>query len=283
MLKLNKVEKHYKGFSLCCSMEVKHGMITGLIGKNGAGKSTVFKAILGLIRTDGGQITILGKQPEQLTGADKELLGVVLSDSGFSGYLEVKDLVSILEKMYHNFDRNKFVSNCDRFSIPLEKKIKELSTGTKRKVQILTAISHEAKFLILDEPTSGLDVTARDEILDMLREYMEQDEERSILISSHISSDLEGLCDDIYMIHDGEIILHEDTDVLLEEYVIVKATDEQYEKLDKEHILWKKRESFGYRLLTTEKQFYMENYPEIVIEKGNIDEVISIINGGEHI
>ena len=141
-------------------------------------------------------------------------------------------------------------------------------------------VSHNAKLLILDEPTAGLDVVARDELLELLREFMEKDEERSILISSHISGDLESLCDDIYMIHDGKIILHEDTDVLLSDYALLKVDDEQYEKLDKQYILRTKREAYGYSCLTNQKQFYMDNYPKIAIEKGTIDGVITMMIRG---
>ena len=129
---------------------------------------------------------------------------------------------------------------------------------------------------MLDEPTSGLDVIARDELLNLLREYMENGE-RSIIISSHISSDLEGLCDDIYMIEKGKMILHEDTDVLLTEYGLIKATDEQFEKLEKSHLLKSKKERFGYSCLTNQKQFYQDNYPSLVIERGSIDEVITMM------
>lgn len=282
MLKLDKVVKHYKDFELLCSMEVKAGCVTGLIGKNGAGKSTVFKAILGLIRTDAGRIEIMGRQPDDLSVKDKEMIGVVLADSGFSGYMTIKDFLPVLECMYEKFDRNAFIKKCKNFELPIDKQIKEFSTGMKRKLQILSAISHDASLLILDEPTSGLDVTAREEILNLLREYMEK-ENRSILISSHISSDLEGFCDDIYMIQDGKIILHEDTDVLLGEYALIKATQEQYENLEQAYILRKKKEQYGYSLLTDQKAFYQENYPEIVIEKGSIDEVISMMSGGEKV
>ena len=282
MLKLDKVVKHYKDFELLCSMEVKAGCVTGLIGKNGAGKSTVFKAILGLIMTDAGRIEIMGRQPDDLSVKDKEMIGVVLADSGFSGYMTIKDFLPVLECMYEKFDRNAFIKKCKNFELPIDKQIKEFSTGMKRKLQILSAISHDASLLILDEPTSGLDVTAREEILNLLREYMEK-ENRSILISSHISSDLEGFCDDIYMIQDGKIILHEDTDVLLGEYALIKATQEQYENLEQAYILRKKKEQYGYSLLTDQKAFYQENYPEIVIEKGSIDEVISMMSGGEKV
>ena len=132
----------------------------------------------------------------------------------------------------------------------------------------------------MDEPTAGLDVIARDELLDLLRSFMEQDEERSILISSHISSDLESLCDDLYMIHDGKIVLHEDTDVLLSDYALLKVNAEQYETLEKQYILKVKKESFGYCWLTDQKQFYLDNYPQIVIENGTIDNVITMMIRG---
>lgn len=261
-------------------MEVQAGCVTGLIGKNGAGKSTTFKAILGLIYPDGGKIEVFGKPVEKLSISDREQIGVVLSDSGFSGYLTIKDLISMLRNMYGNFREEEFLRKCKKFRLPLDKKIKEFSTGMKRKLQVLAAISHEAKLLILDEPTAGLDVIARDELLDLLREYMEQDE-RAILISSHISSDLEGLCDDVYMIDDGKIVMHTETDILLSDYGLLKVTDDQYQKLEKEYIIRHKKEEYGYSCLTDQKQFYMENYPGLAIEKGNIDEVMTMMIRGE--
>lgn len=280
MLRLENVKKQYREFSLDCSMRIESGCITGLIGKNGAGKTTTFKAILGLIRLDSGDISVFGKPVSQMDEKDLANIGVVMSDSGFSGYLTIKDLLPVLRNLYPIFHENEFVERCKKFDLPLNKKIKEFSTGMKRKLHVLAAISHEAKLLILDEPTAGLDVIARDELLQLLREYMEA-EGRSILISSHISSDLEGFCDDIYMIDQGKIIFHEETDVLLDEYALLKITKEQYEKLDKEYILRYKKEPFGYSCLTNEKQFYLENYPEIAIEKGSIDEVIMMMIRGE--
>ena len=153
----------------------------------------------------------------------------------------------------------------------------------KAKCKVLIAMSHGANLLILDEPTVGLDVMARDEILDMLRDYMGQDDKNTILISSHISSDLESLCDDLYMIDHGQILLHEDTDVLLSDYALLKVSGEEYERLDKQYLLRKKKESYGYACLTNQKQYYRENYPNIVMEKGNIDELIVMMAGGEQI
>ncbi|MCI6121840.1 ABC transporter ATP-binding protein [Bariatricus sp. SGI.161] len=280
MLRLENVEKRYKDFALDCSMEVREGCVTGLIGANGAGKSTTFRAILGLIHTDGGKIEILGRTPDQLRPEDRERIGVVLADSEFSGYLSIKDLIPVLENLYSQFNRDRFVEKCEEFHLPINKKIKEFSTGMKRKLQVLAALSYNAELLIMDEPTAGLDVLARDSLLQMLREYMEQ-EGRSILISSHISTDLEGFCDDIYMIDHGQIIMHEETDVLLSDYALLKVTDEQYRDLEKEYILRYKKEEFGYSCLTNQKQFYLENYPSIVIEKGSIDEVIMMMVRGE--
>lgn len=282
MIKVQHLKKHYNNFYLDCSLEIMQGCVTGLIGQNGAGKSTIFKAILGLISIDDGNVIILGKDIKDFTAKDKEELGVVLSDSGFSGYLRIKDIIPVLQNMYSKFDKSFFIEQVQRFRLPLDKKIKDFSTGMKAKLKVLVAISHNAKLLILDEPTSGLDVIARDELLEMLREFLEKDEERSILISSHISSDLESICDDLYMIHDGKIILHEDTDVLLSDYALLKVDTKQYDELDKQFILRSKKESYGYSCLTNQKQYYIENYPKIAIEKGTIDEVITMmIRGNE--
>ena len=281
MLKINGLVKKYADFTLDCTMEVRKGCITGLVGENGAGKSTTFKAALGLISYDAGEISLLGKEPAALTEKEKEKLGVTLAESGFSGYLKVKDIVPVLNAMYPEFDRSGFLNLCSKFGVPLDKYIKEFSTGMKAKLKVLAAITHNADFLIMDEPTTGLDVMARDRILNLFREYMEEDENRSILISSHISSDLEGLCDDIYMIHNGQIILHEETDVLLNEYGLIKADENQYRKLEKEFILRVRKETFGYACLTSQKQYYMENYPDLVVEKGSLDEVITMMIGGE--
>lgn len=281
MLKIEHLKKNYDNFSLDCSLKVMPGCVTGLIGQNGAGKSTTFKAVLGLISIGGGKVTILGKDLQSFTSEDKENLGVVLSDSGFSGYLTIKYIVPVLKNMYRNFNDSFFMEQVNRFQLPFNKKIKDFSTGMKAKLKVLVAISHNAKLLILDEPTAGLDVIARDELLEMLREFMEKDEERSILISSHISSDLETLCDDLYMIHEGTIILHEDTDVLLSDYALLKVEAEQYSKLDKQFILRSKKETYGYSCLTNQKQYYMDNYPKIAVEKGTIDEVITMMIRGQ--
>lgn len=281
MLKMTSVKKNYKDFTLDCTLEIKSGYVTGLVGRNGAGKTTAFKSVLGLISVDGGEIEIFGKKLSDFKSKDKEKIGVLLSDSGFSGELKVNDIIPVLSAVYSQFDKEDFLKKCKQMKLPLNKKIKEFSTGMKARLKLIIAITHNADLLILDEPTAGMDVMARESIIDMLREYMEQGE-RAILISSHISGDLEGLCDDIYMIDNGKIILHQDTDVILSSYGILKLRDEEYRKLDKSHVLKIKKENFGVSCLTDEKQFYLDNYPGIVVERGGIDSVITMMIGGEN-
>ena len=273
MLEIKGVKKSYGEFQLDCSLNVEKGRITGLVGENGAGKSTVFKAVLGLISYDGGEIKILGKKPQELNEKEKEQMGVVLAEAGFSGYLKGKDVEAVLAKLYPKFEEEKFLQMCERYQIPLDKFLKEYSTGMKAKLNLIIALTHQADFLMLDEPTAGLDVGAREGILDILRTYMEEEPERSILISSHISSDLEHLCDDIYVIHKG-------MDRILEKYAMLKVSEEQYQALDKNYILKERKENFGIACLTNEKQYYTENYPEIVVESGSLDQVILMLTGG---
>lgn len=280
LLRADNIQKQYNDFKLNCSIQVEEGSVTGLIGANGAGKSTLFKAILGLIQTDGGSIELLGKNQKALTISDKEDIGVVLAENTFSCMLTIKDIIAIMKAMYRRFDKEQFVQKCEKYQLPFDKQIKEFSTGMKAKLKLLTAMSYDAKLLLLDEPTVGLDSVIRSELLDEMREFMNQ-EGRAILISSHISSDLEGLCDDFYFIQNGSILLHEDTDVLLSDYATLKVSKEQYEKMDKRYILYCKPESFGYQVLTREKQFYLDNYQDIVAEKGSIDDLMLLLTKGE--
>ena len=281
MIQINGLKKKYKDFTLDLTLDLPKGRVSGLVGKNGAGKSTTLKAILGLIQTDEGSVKVFGKDAFNLTSEEKQQLGVALSDSSFSGYLTVDAVKNILKNMYRSFDEEKFLDLSEKMKLPLNKQIKEFSTGMKAKLKVIAALCHKAKLLIMDEPTSGLDVEARNEVLDILREYLAQDDEVSLLISSHISSDLEGLCDDIYLIDEGRMLLHEQTDELLDKYGVIKADDESFEKLEKDHILAYKKEKFGYSLFTDEKEYYRENYPDLIIENGNIDDLILIMTGGK--
>ena len=274
MIQIKNIKKSYQDFLLDCSLTIEKGSVTGIIGKNGAGKSTLYKAILNLINIDSGNILVFNKDIKELDVKDKADIGVVLADSFFSSYLNIKDIRKIMMDSYETFDVTFFDKKVNEFELPVNKAIKSFSFGMKAKLKMLCALSHNAKILLLDEPTLGLDVIARDEILELLREYMAKDSDNTIMISSHIASDLESLCDDIYMIDDGKIILHEDTDVLLSNYAILKVDDQTYESIDKNYIYKVKKEDYGYALLTNQKQFYYENYPKIVIQNCSIDDVI---------
>lgn len=281
MVEVDNLVKQYEDFSLNISLNIPGGVISGIIGKNGAGKSTLIKSILGLINPTSGNVKVFGKEVNKLTTTDKYDIGVAMAEAGFSMYLTVKDVAAILKKMYPSFQTDFFADKCKQLRIPMNKQIKEFSTGMKAKLRVLVAISHEARLLILDEPTAGLDIEARNEILDMLREYMAKDDSRSIMISSHISSDLEGLCDDIYLIHDGRLLLHEEIDNIMSNYALVKVNKNDYETMDKTYFLATKQENFGYVCLTNQKRYYLENYPKVVVENGNIDELILMMTGGK--
>ena len=280
MIRMQDVRKKYGDYEFRMSMEIPHGRITGLVGKNGAGKSTAIKLMLGLAKPDSGSISVLGSAGRELSPAVKQKIGVSLAESGFSSQLSIEDMKHILSKMYREFDRQLFTKQCEKMKLPEKKKMKDFSTGMKAKLKVLTALTHNADLLILDEPTAGLDIEARNEILDLLREYVTYNEKSSILITSHIATDLESLCDDIYLIHDGKMIIHEDTDVILEQYGVLKVSEEQYGKLDQRAILKSRRESYGYACFTSDRKFYQENYPGIVVEKGGIDELILMMTGG---
>lgn len=280
MIRVSELRKKYDKFDLDCSLNIPKGYVTGLIGVNGSGKTTTFKAILGLIQKDSGEITILDKNIEFFNSSDKQNIGVVLSDSGFSGYLTITNVSDILNSFYRNFNKVLFYQLCEKYDLPIDKKLNEFSLGMKAVFKVIAAVSHDPKLLILDEPTAGLDVINREAVLDLLREYMEF-EDNSILISSHNSKDLESICDYIYMIKNGKIIFHESTDALLSDYAVIKMKDEQISEFEQEYIIFKKRESYGYKYLTNQKQFYLENFPQVVIENGNIDDLLMIMNMGE--
>ena len=203
-----------------------------------------------------------------------------MAESGFSPLLKGKEIIQIMKSMYPEFEEEKFLEKCKHYQIPLQKPLKDFSTGMKAKFKILIALSYNADLLILDEPTVGLDYMTRNEILDELRDYMTR-EGKGILISSHISSDLEGVCDDLYFMQKGKIVLHEDADRIVSQYGVLKLTEEEYKKLDKKYLLYVMKNAYSIEALTNEKQYYGDNYPECVVEKGSIDQVILFLTKGE--
>ena len=281
MIQIENLRKSYGDFSLNISLEIPKGRVSGIVGRNGAGKTTAIKSILGLIRPDGGTVRTLGRTAAELTEGDRAQIGVALSESGFSSYMSLNDIIAVLKAMYPEFDEKKFRQQCAGYGLPADKRIRQFSTGMNARLKTLVACSHGAKLLVLDEPTAGLDVVARREVLDLLRGYLAEDPERSMLISSHISSDLEGICDDIYMIHNGRIVLHEDTDTILSEYAVMRLSPASYAAIDRRHILKVKQESYGFSCLTDRRRFYAENYPEAVMDSGSIDDMIIMMSEGE--
>lgn len=281
MIKCSNVTKQYSDFTMNVSCEIKQGLITGLIGRNGAGKSTLFKAMLGLIHIDSGEIRYSSQLMDEKHSINHEMIGCVLTDAFFNQYLSAKDIKGILKRTYQNFDEIFFDNFMIRYHIPINKRIKDLSTGMKASVKIACALSHHPQLLILDEPTNGLDVIARDEILDILRRFMEEDPTHSILMSSHIFSDLENLCDEIIMMHHGNVSLVESMDELENSYGVLKVSDNQYEVLDKNYLIASIPTSYGYQCITNQMQFYIENYPEVIIEKCSMDEVFTVLEKGK--
>ena len=241
-IELRGLKKSFPDFTLGpVDLAVPEGTILGLIGENGAGKSTTIKLMLGLLRTDGGSITILGQDAKKL---DKNEIGVVLDEPGFPSLLNAKEIRSFLKDIYRNWDDAAWQDYMRRFELPQEKKFSEFSKGMKMKLAIAAAMSHRARLLILDEPTSGLDPVVRDEVVGILSEFT-REPDHSVLLSSHIVSDLEKLCDYIAFLHKGQLLLNEEKDALYEEYGLLRCDLETLRTLDPNAIIGKKETPYG--------------------------------------
>lgn len=248
-LKISGLHKSFKDFALeDIDFCLPKGMIGGLIGANGAGKTTLIKCILGLLYPEGGTVEILGKT---LNTGGKELrehIGVVLDGFEGFGYMTAKEINFIMSRSLRTWDKDRFYGYLDRFHLKDNKQTKDFSKGMRMKLSIAIALSHDSKLLILDEATSGLDPIVRDEILEIFQEFV-QNEEHSVLISSHILSDLEKICDYITFMHQGRITLSDSKDALLERYVIVRCTEEDLAALPKEAFAGIRRHAFGVEAL----------------------------------
>lgn len=248
-LKLEHVTKKYKGFTLeDISLELPKGCIMGLIGENGAGKSTTMKLILDIVKADSGDITVLGQKHIENLKSVKEKIGVVLDEAYFPGCFTVRNLKAMLKKFYVNWDDGTFDHYITVFALPKDKKFKDFSRGMKMKLSIAVALSHQAKLLILDEPTSGLDPIARDEFVDIIYEFT-RDEDNSVLISSHIVSDLEKLCDYIAFIHQGRLLFCEEKDLLLDSYGLWQGSREEFTALDPKSVHGVRQSPYGIEAL----------------------------------
>ena len=245
-LEIRGLTKHYKGFTLGpLDLTVPGGTICGLVGENGAGKSTTMKLILGVCEADSGSVTVLGRDNHAeafiRTKAD---LGVVLDDPGIPQCLTALQVGKIMAGIYPNWDADAYAELCRKFALPTNKKFKDYSRGMKMKQGLAVALAHHPKLLLLDEATSGLDPVVRDELIDMLLDFA-RDEDHAVLVSSHIVSDLEKLCDTIAFLHKGKLILCEDKDALRDEYALWHGTAEQLAELDDSAILSRRTTPYG--------------------------------------
>ena len=280
-IKVKDLNKKYEGFELKnVSFEIPEGSIVGLIGENGAGKTTTIKSILNIINSE-GEIQVLGKDIKQNEKEIKSKLGVVLDDSFLSEYLTPKKINSIIKDFYNTWDKKLFEKYIKIFKLPENKMIKDFSSGMKMKLKIATAISHKPQILILDEPTSGLDPIVRNEILDIFRQFIAEDETRSILVSTHITTDLEHISDYIMFIKNGEITLNLPTSEILENYGIVKCDEKDFSKISKEDYEYYRKEKYQYEVLVKNKKMIKSKYGISTIDKASIEDIMLFYIKGE--
>lgn len=276
VLEVKGLSKKYKDFELKdINLSLQKGMIMGFIGENGAGKTTTIKAILNLINPSSGEIKIFGLDNKKEEKKIKEDIGVVLDDSFLSEYLNVEDINKIMKNIYKNWDEKLFLEYIEKFKLPRKQISKEFSSGMKMKLKIATAISHKPKLLILDEPTSGLDPVARNEILDIFQEFI-QNGENSILVSSHITSDLEHIADYITFINEGKIILSKERDELLEKYGLAKCSEEEFKTINSNDYIKYKKNRYDYEVLVEDKNEFKKKYNISVVDRPSLEDIMLI-------
>ena len=278
-LRVSGLTKTYKDFVLDhVSFTVPNGSIVGLIGENGAGKSTTINAALGLIQKEDGTVTILEK--EELDEDVKEQIGVVFDGSNYPEILSPRKLNRVMKNIYRTWDEQAWFRLLEQFSLPPDKQIKQFSKGMKMKLAISAAFSHHSRLLILDEATSGLDPVVRDDILDMLLDFV-QDEGHSILVSSHITSDLEKIADYIVFIHEGKVVFERPKDELAEKYGIVKCGAAQFDALDKSDIISYRKMDYEWQVLVPDRERIQERHPKAMVIPATIDEIMLLYVKGE--
>lgn len=269
-IELKNVTRVYPQFKLDnISFSVPCGTVMGFIGENGAGKSTTIRAILGLLKKGEGTVTVLGEDANLLSPETKEKIGVVFDGLTFPESLTAKQLDKVLRGIYRNWDSEAFYGYMTRFGLPTNKKLKTFSRGMVMRISIAAALSHHPQLLLLDEPTSGLDPVVRSEILDLFLEFM-QDETHSILMSTHITSDLEHIADYICFIHQGRIVFTEDRNEMLAKYRILKCTDEQLAALDRADIIGMRKGRYSNEVLTLSA----EKYPDYTADVPTVEEIM---------
>jgi ABC-2 type transport system ATP-binding protein len=252
----------------------------GFVGENGAGKTTTIKAILDIIQTDGGEVQLLGSNAKNLALEQKSQIGVVFDGSSLHDNLTVKNINLVMKHIYHNWEEKTFQDYSKRFNLPEKKIIKEFSRGMKMKLSIAIALSHHSKILILDEATSGLDPMVRDEILDIFLEFI-QDEEHTILLSSHIISDIEKIADYVTFIHHGKIVFCQSKDDLIYQHGVVRCRKEDVTNLDRSFVVGIRENSFGAEVLIRNKEEFKKRYHGYMVEKTSIEEIMLFISRGK--
>lgn len=272
-LVVDGLTKHYSGFVLKdVSFSIPKGAVVGLIGENGAGKSTTIKSILGLITKDSGTITMLGKKNGDIDNSVRNQIGVVFDGSSFPEGLTPKKLNRVFRNIYQSWDEKEYYSLLEKLSLPTNKKLKEFSKGMKMKLSTAVALAHHSKLLILDEATTGLDPIVRDDILDMFLEFVRGN--NSILVSSHITSDLEKVADYIVFIHQGSVVFVKSKDELKNQYGISRCGAEQFGILDKMDITVSRKQRDVCEVLFSDRNSAQKKYPNLVIEPATIDEIM---------
>ncbi len=273
-IEIEGLTKKFDGFTLDnISFNVPRGSIMGFIGQNGAGKTTTIKAILNIIKADKGSIKILGEDHIKDEIDIKERISAVFDELPFHDDFTAKNLDIILGHIYENWDKTEYASLLDRFALPRNKKIGKFSKGMKMKLQIACALSHKAELLIMDEPTTGLDPVVRNEILDIFREYI-QDENHSILMSSHITGDLEKISDSVTFIDRGRLLISGYKDDILESHGIIKCGKEDYKKISSEDIISARLSDFGAEVMVSDKAECKDKYPKLVMDNATLEEIM---------
>ncbi len=275
------VKKYDSKFKLeIDDLKIPSGCIIGLIGENGAGKTTLIKSILNIISIDEGNIKIFDKDYQKYDSIIKENIGVVLDNMFFPELLNISDINKVMKDIYRSWDEELFKKYIKRFDLPINKPLKAMSKGMRKKLEIITAISHHPKLLILDEPTSGLDPVVRNEVLDMFLDFI-QDEEHTILLSTHITSDLEHIADKIIFINNGQVILNNTRDDILDNYGILKCDINEFDKVSKDDIISYKKNKYNYEILVKDILKLSKKYKDFVIDKITLEELMLLMIKGE--
>lgn len=281
ILEIKNLSKKYTGFELKnIGFELPKGMIMGFIGENGAGKTTTIKSILNIIGNYKGEVKVFGLDNKKNERQIKEDIGVVLDDMFFPEILLPNDINTIMKDVYKSWDSDLYFKYLRDFNLPKDKQIKTFSKGMRKKLEIATALSHHPKLLILDEPTSGLDPIARNEVIDIFQNFI-QNEEYGVLLSSHITSDLEHIADYITFINDGEIVLSKTKEEILEQYGIVKCNESEFKKIEKQDFIKYKKTKYDYEVLVENKKDFNKKYNMNATDKISLEDLMVLMVKGE--